>query len=197
MITKEFKILTAISILCWILLTSSTYSVDLIHVNENTQAVKAFEIQVMNLSSFPKDLRFNEGLKAIHNTQNNSWLIRTATTYSTYSEAQKALAKYKQQYPDAFILNVLVYKANTSALKQDNTRIDADTTKVKEKRLEKLKKTDSIYTVERPDPAIPTYDYTIPKKEEAKKQEDLKRKKKEEQPKKEIDRKNGFPLPVR
>lgn len=196
MITKEFKILTAVSILCWVLLTSSTYSVDLIHVNENTQAVKAFEIQVMNLSSFPKDLRFNEGLKAIHNTQNNSWLIRTATTYSTYSEAQKALAKYKQQYPDAFILNVLVYKANTSALKQDNTRIDADTTRVQEKRLEKLKKADSIYTVEHPAPTVP-YDYTIPKKEEVKEQKDLKGKKKEGQPKKETDRKNGFPLPVR
>lgn len=127
----------------------------IIQIEENTKAVMAYEIQVMRISKeHPTSLGFHEGLKAVEDLCNGTWIIKSNNTYMSYSEATNGLNYWKNLgYKDAFIKAVYLYvnkddkqsnkvpvnskKSNTSAnkkkeVKRDiiNTNVQIDSTRV-------------------------------------------------------------------
>lgn len=133
------KYISLLSILCFLILTASTYRSDIVYVNENTIPVKAFEIQVMNKKGDISKINFNEDLKALYIPQTDSWVVRSKETYRTYDQAKRELIRYKKQYPDAFMLNVLIYEPNTSPVADNNTVTKPTIDYTKKKATEALK----------------------------------------------------------
>lgn len=122
----------------------------IIQVDENSEILVAYVIQVMRISTkHPKDINFHPGLRAVYQTCNQDWVIRTQNYYPTMSDAKNNLRSWKDKgYVDAFIIPTYLYL--NSSVSEDNQELKPtvkNENKVPQKSLNKPEIKDSVDTI--------------------------------------------------